>query len=486
MGDGRTALEAHLRDVELPHPREDSIEAIFAVHEFLARREAATRDEIITELTPEKHHRIGLVAAQTVGKLNEVDDYRSWWWDAVVVPGIRALPSIDEDDGRWYMVDRGTDRSVPERPDRQPSDEIQQDRRDSTKSKSTLDEIEAGSPRSLTERADAISAAVASDPDSVDTDELYELLADPRAPPSVHLTATDALRQLAGDCDGIDARFVEPIIRLLRRPALGPKHTVLWCLSELAEQEPRAVLKASETICGFVTPEATEETTAALACCVELVGTERVAFIHLAPRLSELVTVDDRPTSKRASYLLGQLAKDHPIDVAPAVAGLSGALDSIGRYEQSQVLIALGLTSPYLEDVDSVVESVLPLVDEDDSTVRGNATAVLADVTSAVPALGDARLAVELLDDDDPHVRANAATIILNMATESPTACADAVEPLIDLLDDQSGSCRRNACRALGQLEAEAAHDTLQAKAMFDPDAGVRAAATAALESLRS
>lgn len=485
MVDEESVIEEHLRDVDFPHPREDCLSAVADAHTFIAERGVATKAEILDGIAPEKHHRIGITAAQAVGKLNDVRGYRVWFWDTVLIPGFRALPSIEHEDGRWAFVGHRNEDRHNDSPDQPPGEPHGHSRGQADRAAASYN-YESDSDPESTQRETVTNEEVEPRRQPPDLDELYDVLSNPKAPPRKQLQAADALRTVANEQSDIGDRFVEPIVKLLDRPSMGSKHILLWSLRSLATHESHAVFEHSDAICGFISPEATHETKAALACCVELVDIERAAFVDIAPALRALALEADNSTANNAAYLLGQVAKDHPRDVSSTLDGLHEELASVDPYVQSQLLLALGNAVPYIDDTDSVIESVMPLLESDDSMVRGNATAVIADATIERHDLVDSDIAIPLLEDEDANVRANAASIILNIARESPATCEKTVGPLIDLLDDPSGTCRRNACRALGHLDAAEAFDALQSTAMFDPDASVRAAARSAISEQQS
>lgn len=462
MGDEELPVREELADLDLPSPRDDAIASIDAAYAYIDTHGGGTKAEIIDAIEPEANHRIGLRAGQMIGKLNLVDEYREWWWDNVASPGFRALPEVQAvGDGRWYTT---VDQADLETGRREPDSEVSNPDR--------------------TQQAKALRDEAGVDPDSVELDDLQVILSDPMASPAAHGIAADALRSLAAQREEVGGRFVEPIVRLLDRPALDADETLLWCLRELATNDPEAVFAERETVSAYVTAEPGPENRAALSCCVELLDDDAGAFVELVPTLAALLEHGPSRTAKYAAYTLAQIAKEEPSAIRPVVDRLLGEVDELSPQSQMHVLIALGRVSSLVDDVEPLVRVARSLTEADDDKVRGNATALLADASDAAPTAVDATVAIAMLDDSDPHVRVNAATIVLNVARETPTACADAVDPLIELLDDPDGAARRNASKALGHIGAEEPYDALQSKAMFDPDAGVRAAADWAMKEL--
>lgn len=100
-------LPSSLDDVTFPHPREDCVDAVRAAQAYVHESDGATRAEILNAIEPEENHRIGIAAAQALGKVNDIPGYRDWIWREVIEPGLRVLPDIEppaEDTRAWQPI----------------------------------------------------------------------------------------------------------------------------------------------------------------------------------------------------------------------------------------------------------------------------------------------------------------------------------------------------------------------------------------------
>lgn len=434
MSDPEVDEHTALADVDFPAPREDSEKSVVAAREYIRERSGATRDEILEGLSPEKSHQIGFVAAQLVGKLNDIERYREWWWTNVAEPGLRAFPDISQPDGR-------------------------------------------GREWRLNEDTDNQHDPKNTDQDTANLDTLYSTLADPTATPKAHTSAVRKLFAELAKGTEVGSRFVEPTSRLLTRPSLDVDVIILRCLTYLAQQHPEEVMESSSRITEYISLDDSSETAAATECVAMLVSHEPGPFVDLTPKMDALLDSDNDQIRTNAMYIVARLAREYPNEVKPLIPDLIADIDAASTTDQRNALSALGhITTLYPAAAKPAVEELIELTESTDDMIRANAIGVLADISKEHPEAVEAHVPrlIDLLDDDDEHVRGNAVSAVLHLGVWNREAVSDAVPGLIELLDDPSPVVRRNVCKALGNLNAMVAIEQLQKRAKSDSDEQVR------------
>ncbi len=91
-----SGLNEALEEVSFPTPRADCIAAVLAVREYICTTNGATKEDIVNSLVPEDNYPIGHNAAAARCKLGGYDEFREWWWQHIVKPGLLAIPDIQE------------------------------------------------------------------------------------------------------------------------------------------------------------------------------------------------------------------------------------------------------------------------------------------------------------------------------------------------------------------------------------------------------
>lgn len=93
------------QELELPEPRESSIEAITAAKEYVLSQGGATKEEIVETLVPEENYPIRHNGAPAKAK-GVTPTFRDWWWREIVEPGLQGLSGVNwsEDEEVWYPV----------------------------------------------------------------------------------------------------------------------------------------------------------------------------------------------------------------------------------------------------------------------------------------------------------------------------------------------------------------------------------------------
>ena len=330
------------------------------------------------------------------------------------------------------------------------------------------------------ERATELRHLALTDPMEVDPDEIREILSNPLASPAAHGAAIVALLNVARVRDDVGAAFVDDLGRLLGRPSLDTA-LVLRCLRQLATNDPKAVLELRDEIVDHVSTKPSDETQAATGCCVELVATAPDEFVDLVPTLSTLLDSSSEQIRVHSVFVLSSVADEYPEEVKPVVPQLIDGLSDRDHGYQANALSALGaVVSAYPAIGTSETATLADIAGSNaPPKVRANAVGLLGDIATEHPT--DVRehvpVLVGCLHTDDEYLSGNAAAALLHVAVDDSEATEEAIPALLELLDDPSPVVRRNACKALGHLEATVALPQLQSMADDDPDDGVRSIA---------
>ncbi|MFP9193059.1 HEAT repeat domain-containing protein [Natronosalvus vescus] len=330
------------------------------------------------------------------------------------------------------------------------------------------------------ERATELRHLALTEPMEVDPDDVGAILSNPVASHPAHGAAIVALLNVARVRDDVGATFVDDLGRLLGRPSLETA-LVLRCLRQLATNDPKAVLVLRDEIVDHVSTKPTDVTQAATGCCVELVATAPGEFVDLVPTLSTLLDTENDQIRANAVYVLSGVAHEYPEEVKPVVPQLIDGVTDRDHAYQANALSALGaVVSAYPAIGTSATETLAEIAGSGAPTnVRANAVGLLGDIATEHPA--DVRdhvpVLVSCLHTDDEYLSGNAAAALLHVAVDDSEATEVAIPALVELLDDPSPVVRRNACKALGHLEATVALEQLRSMADSDPDEGVRSIA---------
>ncbi|MFP8958784.1 HEAT repeat domain-containing protein [Natrialbaceae archaeon A-CW3] len=330
------------------------------------------------------------------------------------------------------------------------------------------------------ERATELRHLALTDPMEVDPDEIREILSNPLASPAAHGAAIVALLNVARVRDDVGSAFVDDLGRLLGRPSLETA-LVLRCLRQLATNDPEAVLELGDEIVDHVSTKPSDVTQAATGCCVELVDTAPGEFVDLVPTLSTLLESSNDQIRTNSVFVLSSVADEYPEEVKPVVPQLIDGLGDRDHAYQANALSALGAVVSAYPAIGTSETATLAEIAGPDAPpkVRANAVGLLGDIATEHPT--DVRehvpVLVGCLHTDDEYLSGNAAAALLHVAVDDSEATEEAIPALLELLDDPSPVVRRNACKALGHLEATVALPQLQSMADDDPDDGVRSIA---------
>lgn len=208
-----------------------------------------------------------------------------------------------------------------------------------------------------------------------------------------------------------------------------------------------------------------------------------------------------------AALVCWLLAEERPDLVEPAIPQLVDNLRDISplyRFRAARAVATLGRQQPgsFVNHADGLVAAIVegpnlpepgePAASDDiedgmdlpepdlarSAATKEVAANVLVEVAGEAPTVAADRfpdLLPELSNDDQvEHVRGGIVDAVGRVARADPAAAEPAIEPLIDLLEDQSSMIRSRAIRALGYAEAAGAIEPLREVAESDPDPDVR------------
>lgn len=96
--------EDQLEGVEFPSNLDNGrcIEAVGEVANYLVEHEQKTRDQLWDELVLNTDRQSP--GRELCRKMGYVPKFRDWWWDSIIVVGLRAIPdfsSTDDEETRW-------------------------------------------------------------------------------------------------------------------------------------------------------------------------------------------------------------------------------------------------------------------------------------------------------------------------------------------------------------------------------------------------
>lgn len=276
---------------------------------------------------------------------------------------------------------------------------------------------------------------------------LEELFKEPdRQAPS---DAFRSLRLFAEADAGDVTHLLDHLIPVLNGRDILPRIEAARCLSEVAVEQPDAVL----------------DSVPSLATCVE----------------------DDDATTPYAVFALNCVAKAYPEEIKPVV----GQLGSIVVDDEAQDNVRLNATAAlgrvvceYPDVATAIVDDVAALLNAKNHQLRNNVIGLLGDVATMHPDLVEPHVETiaSQLPDDDVFTRINASAVLARVAEASPRPVVPVTPTFVDLLDDDHEVVRENACWALGHLRADAGTDHLRELRSTDPVDSVRARAAWALQ----
>lgn len=206
------------------------------------------------------------------------------------------------------------------------------------------------------------------------------------------------------------------------------------------------------------------------------------------PTLAALLDSENKQIRKNAIYILSQIAHEYPEEVKPVVPQLIASLEDRDETYRTNALSALvSIVSAYPAAGTETTETLTELaVSNAAPKVRGNALGLLGDIAVEYPGeiVDHVPVLVENLAVDDEYIVGNAVAALLHVAVDDAEAVDQAIPHLIEHLDHPSPAVRRNVCRTLGKVDALVALEQLKSTAESDPNEGVRAIASQAIDRI--
>ncbi|WP_312907878.1 HEAT repeat domain-containing protein [Natronosalvus caseinilyticus] len=370
------------------------------------------------------------------------------------------------------------------------------------------------SSREYRERAEAIRTAIESNPETVDIDELADLLVSESR--EARRTAFEAYRTLVSDrptvADGVGARLESH----LTDDAADVRERAALTAAAFADDHPDVVDGLVPALRSVGTDPAEPGREAAIVAIAKLAHTRPAS---IAPAVDALVAICDDPISAPAS---ARAERGGPAGRSDAAAALQPERE---QRDQARLHAIAALTLLAADDpaaVRSAAPSIASLLEDDHRLIRAGACEVLEDLATAYPASVEpfaSELAERVATDTKHPVPWRAADALVALDAERPECVGEAVAPfandlsrflessdvdrrragvalvadaalarpeslesirptLRDLLSDDDASVRMNAVIALGTAGTESDRSTVADLADSDPDERVRETAT--------
>lgn len=290
-------------------------------------------------------------------------------------------------------------------------------------------------------RADELVTAAQSDPDEIDLETVAELFDAERA--VGRTAALQAVSVLAADEPERALRFADRVVERLEDDVLSVRSTAALAAMSLARERPETVVPAVPTLIDLLDEEPPLLRFRAAGALAPLTESHAETFVDRVDRLAALLvdgaTFDADPKAIATSDELTAERKQRQL------AMLEGRGSEIQRGKAR--------SRGTREVVANVLVEVARIAPE-------TCAAVFPDIRAA-------------LSDDDPAVRGGAVEIVRHVADRDPSAVDEAVDPLVELLDDDVDFVRARAIRALGYAEATAASKPLRELARTEADEDV-------------
>ncbi|USZ72414.1 HEAT repeat domain-containing protein [Natronosalvus halobius] len=369
------------------------------------------------------------------------------------------------------------------------------------------------SPKDRRERAEAIRTAVESNPETVDVDELADLLVSESR--KARQTAFEAYRTLVSDrpavADDVGARLESH----LTDDAADVRERAALTSAAFADKHPDVVDGLVHALRSIGTDPAEPGREAAIVAIAKLAHVRPASIV---PAVDALVAICDDPVSAPTT---GRDERGGPVGKSDAAA----LQPERERRDQARLHAIAALTLLAADDpaaVRSDVPSIASLLQDDHHLIRAGACEVLEDLATAYPTSVEpfaSELAERAATDTKHPVPWRAADALVALDAERPECVGEAVAPfasdlsrflessdvdrrragvalvadaalarpeslesmrptLRDLLSDDDASVRMNAVISLGAAGTESDRSTIADLADSDPDERVRKTAT--------
>lgn len=350
-----------LEEVEFPKsaPKPDCVTAVAAARRYIRDYGGATREEVLDALRPAEKHPIGLSGAQAKAKGFTLD-FRDWWWNQIIEPGLRALPDIESptyDDGAWYpdgAFEEGFDSE----------DQVQEllgegylfelefgEGGDTRRLLAVHDEITRPSAKPLHGPPVFRFRSLGGDETvTIRLPELVELhpITPERLPAPVRETALEAIAAFAAqNGDRIPDTDIQLILRWLENDDVDADVALTFLgtvLNTRSDAVPETVLDDLETLLTRRSALFTDEASAmhAAKCTALLAEPDPTRIIDVVPVLVTAAESGTVETRQWTMYALSKVADEYPEELMPALGSLVDALDSDDETVQTNALTAVG------------------------------------------------------------------------------------------------------------------------------------------------
>lgn len=258
-------------------------------------------------------------------------------------------------------------------------------------------------------------------------------------------------------------------------------------MSEYLIQHPSILADYTEELCKLSRVSDQTVRRRSAWCLMDLADGNPGAVIDAVPTLEIVLDNTDEKMRKYATYTLSCIAGSYPEEVVPTLQTL---LDQIGDEDQgikTNTLATVGkITSSYPDAAERVADKLAGLLDDDPKRIRNNAVGLLADIAQQHPGIviEYAGPIAELLTDPNIQARINASIALLAAGEADPEIIRAHHEYLERALDDPSPEVRANSCTLIANTKAPVPIERLRDLRENDLDETVRERAGWAVSQL--
>ncbi|RZV12562.1 HEAT repeat protein [Natrinema hispanicum] len=257
--------------------------------------------------------------------------------------------------------------------------------------------------------------------------------------------------------------------------------------SEYTAEYPSLLRQHVDELCTLAGVSDTEVSRQAVWCLMELAEDDPQAVFDAVPTLSIALERDDVETRSYATYALASISKPYPEELLPAFDTLLELAEDENQAIQTNALSTVGhIVSGYPDAAVEFVDSIAALLESDKKRIRNNAAGLLGDIAQEHP-----EVVIEYADElaarfDDPNIQAriNASIALLRAEEADPSAIRAQSDWLEQALDDTSPEVRANACALIANSEVPASIEKLRELRKADLNETVKERASWAIQRL--
>ncbi len=257
--------------------------------------------------------------------------------------------------------------------------------------------------------------------------------------------------------------------------------------SKYAAQHPSHLRNHVDDLIQLASASNTEVSRRAIWCLMDLAEEDPTAVLDAAPALVTALESDDDTAREYATYALTSLSEQYPEELLPALDTLLAQVETENNTIRTNTLAAVGhIVTNYPDTAVEHVDAIATLLESDKKRVRNNAVGLLADIAQEHPDVvveyADA-LAVRLTD---PNIQAriNASIALMRAGEANPEAVRNQHQYLEAALEDASPDVRANACTLIANANAPVPKEKLRELRASDPNDTVRDRAAKAINRL--